>query len=250
MGLKFQNVFSDIQSKIFNGTWIYGEKIPSEMELCDIYGVSRITVRRALDKLVGQGLIVRTRGKGSFVCHRMLIAGASHRWFDERLKETGNPSYVRKLIHKEKVPATGNLARVLNLDGHEEPRMLWYFKGIGYLGDRPVDIRNSYMLESIGDQLIEKGALDAFYQEEIGRIVGKEYVASHGTLSAINANEEIGSLLDIPVGTACIWSRCVGCVEGDVPVEACHTIYNGNLFELLFDVDPRGPVGEFWESFR
>jgi GntR family transcriptional regulator, arabinose operon transcriptional repressor len=56
-----QSVLRDIQDKRLTG------RIPAESELCRRFGVSRITVRKALESLVEQGVIVRKRGKGSFV---------------------------------------------------------------------------------------------------------------------------------------------------------------------------------------
>ena len=44
-----------------------GNRLPSEMELCDIYSVSRVTVRKAIEVLVSDGVLVRQRGKGTYV---------------------------------------------------------------------------------------------------------------------------------------------------------------------------------------
>lgn len=43
-----------------------GDKLPAEPELCDRYGVSRITLRHAVDDLIGEGLLVREQGRGTF----------------------------------------------------------------------------------------------------------------------------------------------------------------------------------------
>ncbi|MDD5597132.1 MAG: GntR family transcriptional regulator [Victivallaceae bacterium] len=56
-----------LTDKIYNGTLSGGEKIPSENELVKEYGVSRITARRALQELAGEGIVFRVQGKGSFV---------------------------------------------------------------------------------------------------------------------------------------------------------------------------------------
>jgi DNA-binding GntR family transcriptional regulator len=68
MQLKYQAVLMDLQNKIISGLWPENAMIPTEIELCDQFGVSRITVRRALDELVQSGLVRRSRGKGTFVC--------------------------------------------------------------------------------------------------------------------------------------------------------------------------------------
>ncbi|SFV07744.1 GntR family transcriptional regulator [Alicyclobacillus macrosporangiidus] len=57
----------DIESRIRKGEWKPSHQIPTEEELQTIYGVSRITVQRAVIDLVRAGLLIRTPGKGTFV---------------------------------------------------------------------------------------------------------------------------------------------------------------------------------------
>lgn len=64
---KFESVISDIQRQMLSGELRPGDKLPSTDELCRHYGVSKITVNRAMDELTSAGLVVRKRGKGSFV---------------------------------------------------------------------------------------------------------------------------------------------------------------------------------------
>ncbi|NMB25175.1 MAG: GntR family transcriptional regulator [Firmicutes bacterium] len=56
-----------LEDKIVSGAWQVGEQIPTENELCELYGVSRITVREALAELEREGYITRKRGRGTFV---------------------------------------------------------------------------------------------------------------------------------------------------------------------------------------
>ncbi len=60
-------VFEQLKSSIMAGEWKPGEKMPSENELVNILGVSRISVRSALQRLSGLGLIESRRGEGTFV---------------------------------------------------------------------------------------------------------------------------------------------------------------------------------------
>ena len=59
-----------LRDRIHNGEFEPGAMLPTEERLCKDYGVSRITVRRALEALISQGLIVRRHGVGSFVAER------------------------------------------------------------------------------------------------------------------------------------------------------------------------------------
>jgi DNA-binding LacI/PurR family transcriptional regulator len=60
-------IYTELKERIDIGEWSYGAMLPSEHELCDVYGVSRGTVRQVLGKLEEQGLIRRERGKGTFI---------------------------------------------------------------------------------------------------------------------------------------------------------------------------------------
>ncbi|UNJ81109.1 GntR family transcriptional regulator [Metabacillus dongyingensis] len=60
-------VKNDIKKKIENKVWNPGDKIPSELELCKTYDVSRITVREAINELVWEEYLVRKRPTGTFV---------------------------------------------------------------------------------------------------------------------------------------------------------------------------------------
>ena len=63
----YQQLYALLRTKVQRGEWPASSMIPPESRLMDEYGVSRITVRSALDRMVREGLIVRQRGRGSFV---------------------------------------------------------------------------------------------------------------------------------------------------------------------------------------
>lgn len=63
----YEQIFEEVKQRIVTGRYAPGERVPSEKELADEYGVSRITSKKALEMMAGEGLIVRKPGKGSFV---------------------------------------------------------------------------------------------------------------------------------------------------------------------------------------
>jgi len=60
-------VFKQIKDHIIKGEWAPGEKIPGEHELVELFGVSRVSVREAINRLVGMGVLTIRRGEGTFV---------------------------------------------------------------------------------------------------------------------------------------------------------------------------------------
>lgn len=65
----YHQIYVILRDKILNGTYRTGARIPSEQDLTGAYGVSRITVKRAVDELAAEGLVVRHRGRGTIVSH-------------------------------------------------------------------------------------------------------------------------------------------------------------------------------------
>lgn len=64
---KYEQILGDIRKKIQNGTYTMNEKLPTETQLGELYQVSRITVKKAIDQLVYEGLVIKRRGSGTFV---------------------------------------------------------------------------------------------------------------------------------------------------------------------------------------
>lgn len=75
--LLYETIVEDLKSKILNKVFKVDQKLPTELELAEQYGVSRITSRRALEELKLQGIIYRIRGSGSFVSPGSNIKGKS-----------------------------------------------------------------------------------------------------------------------------------------------------------------------------
>ena len=63
----YQQVANDLREAIVNDVYHVGARIPTEPELSHLYGVSRITVRKAIEILVDEGLLAKRQGKGTFV---------------------------------------------------------------------------------------------------------------------------------------------------------------------------------------
>ncbi|MGW3151499.1 GntR family transcriptional regulator [Streptomyces sp. NPDC001177] len=97
-----------------------GEPLPSDAELCEEFGVSRMTARHAMQRLVDEGLVSREPGRGSFVAHRRVDRELSHLVsFSQEIRSRGmNPS--SKLIDAGLRPARSEEARLLHLDEGQE----------------------------------------------------------------------------------------------------------------------------------
>lgn len=87
----YERVKEQIKEKIASGQWLTNHRIPSENEMVDMLGVSRMTANRALRELATEGVIVRVQGRGSFVAPKKRSAGMMGvRNIADEIKERGS----------------------------------------------------------------------------------------------------------------------------------------------------------------
>ena len=67
--LLWQQVYDDVLGEIRSGVLAVDDRLPSEMEMAEQYGVSRDVIRRAKEELAGQGWLIVLHGRGTFVSH-------------------------------------------------------------------------------------------------------------------------------------------------------------------------------------
>src|SRR3954447_7985854 len=87
-----------LHARIASGQWAPGQRIPSENELNRLFGLSRMTVRGVLTKLVADGLLVRVPGKGTYVATPKINAVTpAYRGVREQLESQGYETSTRLL---------------------------------------------------------------------------------------------------------------------------------------------------------
>src|SRR5256885_12901321 len=97
-----------LRSRIVQNVWKQGDRLPSESQLCEEFGVSSITMRRAVATLVAEGLLVRLQGKGTFVSsdHAIVQGPPQLTSFTEDMRLRGWRSRARVTAFRtERAPA-------------------------------------------------------------------------------------------------------------------------------------------------
>lgn len=111
----YHQVVADLRAKISHGVWLPESQLPNERELCELYHVSQITVRHALQILADEGLIVRNQGSGTFVRATTLTEGLRGlSSFSEEMEALGVKA-GGLVLRKRVVKATAELASSLQV---------------------------------------------------------------------------------------------------------------------------------------
>lgn len=114
--LLYAQVAHLVREKIYAKEWGVGEAIPSEHELMDMLGVSRGTVKKGIQRLVDEGLLVQERGRGTFVAQPLMARPSNTRLlsFAESMDEQDIP-YQTHVIERRVEPASAMCAKKLRL---------------------------------------------------------------------------------------------------------------------------------------
>jgi len=115
----YLQILSDLRARLARGDWQVGDRMPTDEALTQEYGVSRFTVRAAIDVLVADGIVARFRSRGSFVKARAHGAGT---WMLTSLDDMVVNGFPTRpiILDAETVPHSADVASAL---GVEEGRM-------------------------------------------------------------------------------------------------------------------------------
>ncbi|MGI6670954.1 MAG: GntR family transcriptional regulator [Christensenellales bacterium] len=231
LALYFQ-LKESIIANILNNTWPPDSKIPSENELCSMYGVSRVTVRRALDELVQDGYIVKLQGKGTFVKRKALDQRLSKFYsFSEELKKR-NLHEVASILSFEVLVAEDRIQKHLRLS---EDKRVFRIKRIRSMADEPYALESSFIPYSLASQLTAEMLSSTGLYNSL-RKLGLDPVFATETFKAVTLNTRTAKLLKAKTGDAAIHLTRNTYMQQRAPIEFCESIVLGSVFSYTIEL--------------
>lgn len=138
--LYFQ-VAAQLERAILDGHLGAGARISDEISLAGHLGLSRPTVRQAIQVLVDKGMLVRKRGVGTQVVHGKISRSVELTSLHDDLRAAGQEPHT-KVESYERIPATEELANELRVDVGAE---IWSLERIRYVGSAPLALMHNYL---------------------------------------------------------------------------------------------------------
>lgn len=228
----YDQIERNLRNLIINGKLNPGDIMPSEWELVELYGVSRLTVRRALDELVRQNWLERKHGVGTYVRQPVTASiSASKLSFTEQMRSIGRqPS--SKLINQRTSPATAKIARLLRIE-EEEP--IIEITRVRLADDEPILLETSCLSIRRFPTLTNYSWNE---NESLYQILSEAYnvnvVGLDHTLKPVVLTETEAHYLQAKAGTPAILSEIVGFTKNGTPVEYVWSVSNGEKSEFYF----------------
>ena len=228
----YDQIERNLRQLIIDGVLKEGDTVPSEWDLARYYGVSRLTVRHALDTLVQQNWLTKRQGVGTFVT-RPKVATISFRElsFTRQMQAVGRQPSSR-LINREVTTADRKIARYLSL---EENAPVVSITRLRLADNLPILLENTYLsYERFPDLLTIPELIDGSLYQTLFDRYGIQIARMDQTLNPVLLNKEQAELLDTSPDSPSILSLVVAYSQQGEPIEFSTSVANGENSEFLF----------------
>ncbi len=225
---KYEVVLGDIRKKIQNGTYAVNEQLPTEMELCDTYKVSRITVKKAIDQLVVEGLVIKRRGAGTFVKGLTEYEGKLMTQMNGLFSTLDKSRIKSEILLFEVIPAGQGIADKLNISPED---FVYHIIRYRY-GEKSYQVMD-YCYMSI--DLIPGLKKDILYHsiyEYIEKTLGLRIQSAHRTIRARRPDEYDKKYMKMKDTDPVLSIEQVGYLDSGVPFEYSDQHHIGDDFEF------------------
>jgi GntR family transcriptional regulator len=215
--------YLDLRAILDSGGWRPGDRLPTERELAVEYGCSLITVRRALDELVREGRLERTRGRGTYVKEppivRDLVAPVG---FMDEMRPLGLRPYAVVVTARTErtAPAAAAALRI------QVGAAVHYLERVRGANGAPFLLEQAYLPAERFPGLLEEDYATVSLYEVLERRYGCRVTWTRETIAACVPSAREARLLEVPQSRASLWLEGTA-FDSDGPVEFSRTIVSG-----------------------
>lgn len=223
-----------LRKRIETGELSPGDRLPSEPELCQLYGVSRSVARQALKELAHEGLAIRKQGKGTFVAPPKIGGGWKLTGFHQPMLEEGHIPKTEVLKHVLS-NADSDVAARLALEPGTPVVEITRLRFIANEEDEPNHLSTTFLPYELVPEVLDidlsNQSLYGFLEKECGLVIAY----GHRKIEAVTADEHLASLLGIERGAPLLKLESVSYLSDGKPIEYYYSFYRGD--RVCFEVD-------------
>jgi GntR family transcriptional regulator len=223
-----------LQEDIESGKWKPGERLPGEIELCELFEVSRTVIRQALNEMEHEGLVSRRKGKGTFVSEPKIKESLVQRLtgFHQNMEESGyNP--VSKVLMQKVVPASSKVASYLEI---EVGTPVVELVRLRYVQEEPIVLVSAFLPHALCPGLEHADftgqSLYAYIEANYDLVIAR----GHRNIQAVPANEYEAVNLQVKPGAPLILLDSIAYLEDGTPIEYYHALHRGDRSQFSVEL--------------
>lgn len=228
---KYILISNDIRNKILNGEYKANEKLPFEKDLGLKYESSKMTVKKALDMLVAEGLIIKRRGAGTFVkdispeeMERMSIANQ----FRGTTALNPGKKVASKVLNFSIIPCPETVQKKLNVD---EESFVYDIYRARYINDAPHVMEKIYMPIDLISGLKKKqaeGSIYTYIEEKLQLVIQ----SAHRIVSVRKATDFEAEYLQLEKGDPVAVAEQIGYLDTGAAFEYSTSIHRYDQYSV------------------
>jgi GntR family transcriptional regulator len=212
----YHQIVENLRELIQSGQLTAGEMTPSEWDMSEAYGVSRLTVRRAMDDLVRDGLLIRKHGVGTFVGHTSVAQiYPSELSFTRNMAQIGRKPGSR-IVGLKILPAAPEIAQRLGVKSGEN---VFELVRVRLADDQPLILETTYLSAARFPGLGEADPMDGSLYSFLSAHYQVDITALDHVLEPTLLTNREAALLEVNPGEPAILSEMVGLTAEGAPVE-------------------------------
>jgi GntR family transcriptional regulator len=226
-----------LSEPIADGRWRPGDRLPGEPELCRLFGVSRTVVRQALKEMTYEGLVVREKGRGTFVAPPKISSQRQVQSLDgfyQDMADRGLPP-VNRVLEQAVIPAPSKVAAALGLQPGDPVVKLIRLR---FVQEEPMVLVTAYLPQALCPGLeqadLAKQSLYAFLESHCGLVIARGL----RRIEAVLASEYEAGLLEIDTGAPLLRLESTSYLKDGTPIEYYIDFHRGD--RTRFEVEIAG----------
>ncbi|MEW6622288.1 MAG: GntR family transcriptional regulator [Bacillota bacterium] len=222
----------DLKQKIISGHYKPNDRIPSEEDLAEHYGTSRMTLRRSVTELVEDGYLYRVHGKGTFVSKpRIERSYAPLTGFMQDMTKRGFIPGAKVLEIKEVQPSP-KLRSLLEL---EKNNTVIKIVRLRYANEEPIVIQNAFIPTFLCPELIHENLEVNSLYDVLENKYKLELFCAKQKMEATVANKNLAETLGVKKGSPLLYVERLTFLKNNIPVEYVEIWYRGDRY--VFEVN-------------
>ena len=224
----YVQLMEELETSIRNGVYKPGDKIMTEAEMAKEYGVSLITVRKAVGSLMEKGLVMRKQGKGTFVTKPKYSRNMKKlQSFTEMCEQMGVKPGAQ-VLENRLIMADKKVADRL---GIEPGSNVVYISRLRLADGEPVQVEKSYFPLKYAF-LLEEDLNNGSMFECLKEKAGAKVASSEKMIELCRATAEEAAMMDVKKGDYLLFVKSTAYDENGEPMYAGIQLINGDRFSL------------------
>lgn len=227
----YYQIEESIRRDIISGLLTAGERLPTEQQLCQLFGVSRMTVRRALQDLISDGIVERRRGHGPVVAPPRLVRPLSHISGLSDTMAAQGIHVTSKILSLETLPARAPEAEQLHIPVGEP---VLFLRRLRLVEGSPIALQHTYLHRMVGP--IEQFELEGRSLYHLLRDRGFHLGSATQKFTARMPTKAQCQLLEVPAHIPLLCTERYALLQNGDPLEVSRSWYNSSRYSVIVDL--------------